>query len=119
MAESWTIAEVADHLGMDAGTLRYYEKRGIVPGPARNSAGHRVYGPGDVHLLEVLMHLKSTGMPLGRIAEFTRLVALDPDGVTERLSLLTDHRVHVREQIAAWQRSLDVIDGKIADYRRR
>lgn len=116
MADHLTITQVAERLGIDADTLRYYERKRVVPAPARDPAGRRRYGEGDVHLLEVLMHLRGTGMPLARIAEFTRLVARDPDGVPERLALLRAHRLHVQAQLDAWTRSLQVIDGKIGDY---
>lgn len=119
MGETWMIAQVADHLNIDADTLRYYERRGVVPAPSRDGAGRRRYRTDDIHLLEVLMHLKGTGMSLARITEFTRLVAADPDGVPERLALLQEHRSHVEAQVASWSRSLHVIDHKIADYTRR
>lgn len=113
---SLSIGRVADHLGLDPDTLRYYERRGVVPGPRRDPAGRRAYRASDVHLLEVLMHLKGTGMPLTQIAEFTRLVASDPEGVPERLELLQEHREQVQNQITGWQKSLAVIDTKIRDY---
>lgn len=114
--ETLTITQVAAHLGVDADTLRYYERKGVAPRADRDAAGRRRYTAMDVHLLEVLMHLKTTGMPLAQIAEFTRLVATDPAGVPERLALLRDHEKHVRGQLAAWQHSLDVINDKITDY---
>lgn len=114
-----SIGEVARRLGLDPDTLRYYERREVIPAPCRNSAGRRIYHEADVHLLEVLLHLKETGMPLASIAEFTRLVATDPDGVPERLALLVDHRDAVHAHIVAWQRSLAVIEKKIDDYRQR
>ena len=117
--ETLTITQVAAHLGLDPDTLRYYERHGVVPAPPRDHAGHRSYQPGDVHLLEVLMHLKDTGMPLAQIAQFTAWVAQDPDGVPERLALLQEHRTHVIDQITTWQHSLDVIDQKIRDYAQR
>lgn len=113
------IAEVARRLGVDADTLRYYERRGVVPGPRRDSRGRRVYTDDDVHLLEVLMHLRATGMPLAEIAEFTRHVADDPRGVPERLELLRAHRLRVQAQVRSWEASLVVVERKIADYERR
>lgn len=70
--------------------------------PGHDGAGRRVYRHDDVHRIEVLLHLRDTGMPLAQIAEFTRLVASDPEGVPERLELLHKHRAHViltREQL--------------------
>lgn len=113
------VGEVAAELGLSTDTLRYYERRGVLPAPIRDSAGRRVYRDADVHLIEVLLHLRDTGMPLARIAQFTRYVAADPDGVPERLALLQQHRERVVAQIERLNGSLAVIDQKIADYRRR
>lgn len=115
----WTIGNVAARVGLDVDTLRYYERRGVLPHPARDAVGRRQYDDNGVHLIEVLLHLKGTGMPLEQIAGFTRLVALDPGGVRERLELLIQHREAVRHQIVEWNGSLQVIDGKIRDYTRR
>ncbi|GAB2485179.1 hypothetical protein GCM10027030_19090 [Luteococcus sediminum] len=52
MTDHRTIAEVAAHLGLEADTLRYYERHGVVPSPSRDTAGRRCYAPSDVHLLE-------------------------------------------------------------------
>lgn len=58
-------------------------------------------------------------MPLARIAEFTRLVASDPDGVPERLELLQEHRAHVIRSLEQLTQALAVIDEKITDYTHR
>lgn len=113
------VGEVAARLGISAETLRYYERRGVLPAPCRDGAGRRVYRDSEVHLIEVLLHLRNTGMPLATIAEFTRHVARDPEGVPERLALLQQHRGQVIEQLDQLNRSLAVIDQKIADYSRR
>lgn len=113
------IGEVATQLGLDPGTLRYFERRGIVPAPARDSAGRRVYSDRAVHLLEVLLHLRRTGMPLAQIADFTRLVSCDPDRVPERLELLISHREQVKAQRDQLDESLNIIEGKIHDYQHR
>jgi DNA-binding transcriptional MerR regulator len=113
------VGEVAAQVGLSTETLRYYERRGVLPAPTRDSAGRRVYRDADVHLIEVLLHLRDTGMPLARIAQFTRYVAADPECVAERLALLQQHRERVLAQIERLNRSLAVIDQKITDYARR
>ena len=114
-----SIGDVAAHLGLDPDTLRYFERRGIVPPPQRDTGGRRVYTDRAVHLLEVLLHLRRTGMPLAEIAQFTQLVSQDPEGVPERLGLLLRHRDRVRAQQEQLERSMFVIEGKICDYEER
>jgi len=114
-----SIGAVAERLGISADTLRYYERTGVVPPADRDARGRRRYAEGHLHLLEVLLHLRNTGMPLTRIAEFTRQVLRDPEGVPERLKLLRDHRAVLAAEIGRLNASLAVVDGKIADYRAR
>lgn len=110
------IGEVARRLGLDPDTLRWFERNGIVPNPARDAGGRRAYTDDNVHLLEVLLHLRDTGMPLAEIAQFTDHVSRDPDGVPERLHLLLGHRSRVRAEQKRTAASLRVIDQKITDY---
>jgi DNA-binding transcriptional MerR regulator len=117
--EAKSVGEVAAQFGLEPDTLRYYERIGVLPAPTRNSSGHRAYTDQDVHLIEVLLHLRDTGMPLTRIAEFTRLVASDPDAAPERLVLLEEHQAEVLKRLRAWQNSLTLIEQKIDDYRSR
>lgn len=119
VAEYWSIGQVAERFNLETDTIRYYERTGVLPAPGRDLAGRRVYTDQDVHLIDVLMHLRDTGMPLARITEFTRLVAADPEGVSDRLALLEDHRATLVVQLRAWQDSLALIDQKITDYRAR
>jgi DNA-binding transcriptional MerR regulator len=90
-----------------------------VPRTSRDARGRRAYTGSDVHLLEVLLHLRDTGMALADIATFTSYVSRDPDAVPERLALLKRHRDTVRAEQQRIARSLAVIDRKIADYRGR
>lgn len=83
-----TIGAAAEHLGLSVDALRYYERAGVIPPAARDAGGRRRYGPEELHLLDVLIHLRDTGMPLARIAEFTRLVQQDPNGVPDRKSVV-------------------------------
>lgn len=107
------IGDVARRLGLDPDTLRWFERQAVVPNPARDSAGRRVYSDDNVHLLEVLLHLRDTGMPLAEIAQFTDHVRRDPDGVPERLDLLLAHRRRVRAEQKRTAASLRVIDRKL------
>jgi DNA-binding transcriptional MerR regulator len=58
-----TIGEVARQAGLRASAIRYYEKAGLLPRPARTS-GRRRYDQGVLELLAVLEHAKACGFTL-------------------------------------------------------
>lgn len=119
MIDTYGIGEAAQRLGLSIDTLRYYEQLGVTPSPARNSRGQRRYTEHNLHLLEVIVHLRRTAMPLQEIKRFTAWVQQDPSGVEQRLEILLHHRQSVIEQIHELNESLTVVDQKIADYRGR
>lgn len=119
MTGNYLIGEAARCVGLSVDALRYYESIGVVPPARRDMAGRRLYRSEDLHLLEILLHLRDTGMPLTEIAQFTRFVQQDPHGVPERLALLRRHRDAIVENIERLTRSLEVIDTKITDYSTR
>ena len=58
-----TIGEVAKKAGLRASAIRYYEKAGLLPNPAR-SGGQRRYGAGILARLAVLERAKNCGFTL-------------------------------------------------------
>jgi DNA-binding transcriptional MerR regulator len=38
-----TVSTLADQAGLSADTVRYYERVGLLPPPARSAAGYRLY----------------------------------------------------------------------------
>ena len=68
-----TIGKVADLAGVSVDTIRYYERVGLLPKPARTPAGYRVYAPGAIHRLAVVRNAQRFGFPLRAIAGFLRV----------------------------------------------
>ena len=46
--------EAARQAGVNAATLRYYERRGLLPEPARTPSGHRHYDEDAVRFLRAI-----------------------------------------------------------------
>lgn len=44
----FTIGKLSRALGIRPDTIRYYERNGLLPPPARSSAGYRTYGDADL-----------------------------------------------------------------------
>jgi DNA-binding transcriptional MerR regulator len=60
-------AEAARRLGVSAKALRLYEQRGLVH-PARNAAGWRSYGPGEITRGAEIVALRALGLSLAQVA---------------------------------------------------
>ena len=95
------IGELAAKAGVDAQTVRYYEREGLVEAPARTAAGYRAYGLAHLERLNFVRHCRSLEMPL---AEIKRLTTLSTDrGVScEQVdALVQTHLERVRAKLGA------------------
>jgi MerR family transcriptional regulator, redox-sensitive transcriptional activator SoxR len=93
---SLSIGEVAARCGLAPSTLRYYERLGLLPAPARRS-GRRRYGDEAMERLTVVVYAKDMGFSLLEIRE------LFTDGKpysTRMRRLATRKLVHVERMIA-------------------
>ncbi|MET1061115.1 MAG: MerR family transcriptional regulator [Nocardioides sp.] len=112
-----TIAEAAEHSGLTAHTLRYYERDGLMLAPVeRSSTGHRRYSERDLTWIELVTRLRATGMPIRDVRRYADLVRAGDGNEPERLALLRDHRRSVLAQLAEVQDHLGAIDRKIGIY---
>jgi DNA-binding transcriptional MerR regulator len=60
--------EVAAAAGVNRETLRYYERRGLVPAPDRSPGGHRLYDEQAVVTLRVIKAAQRLGFTLDEVA---------------------------------------------------
>jgi len=61
--------EVARKASVGVESLRYYERRGLMPAPERSLGGHRVYTDADVTRLRVIRAAARLGFTLAETAE--------------------------------------------------
>ena len=61
--------QVADAVGVNVETLRYYERRGIIAEPARSLGGHRLYPEETVTTLRVIKAAQNLGFTLEEVAD--------------------------------------------------
>ncbi|AZH85048.1 MerR family transcriptional regulator [Plantibacter sp. PA-3-X8] len=115
--EGYAISDVAEQTGLSVHTLRYYERAGLMPRPiGRSSSTHRRYSEGDVSWVVFLTRLRSTGMPIATLREYTELAQRGDDTAEARLELLLRHRISFLARLEEMQQSLKVIDRKIELY---
>ena len=96
-----TIGGLAEAAGVGVETVRYYQRRGLLPEPARPPGEVRRYSEEDVKRLKFIRSAQAAGFTLNEIGE---LIALDA----------SDDRARAREMAQA---RVAAIDGKIAELR--
>ena len=62
-------SQVAAAAGVNAQTLRYYERRGLLAEPDRSLGGHRLYPPETVTVLRVIKAAQRLGFTLDEAAD--------------------------------------------------
>jgi len=60
-------SEVATRAGVNAQTLRYYERCGLLDQPPRSPAGYRDYPPATVPMLRFLKRTQELGFTLSEV----------------------------------------------------
>ncbi|WP_416295765.1 MerR family transcriptional regulator [Paenibacillus illinoisensis] len=112
----YTISEMQSILNINASTLRYYEKEGILPEIERNDGGRRVYREEHVLLMKFLLCLKETGMSIEDLKAYMNLGYQVETMLEDRRDILIQHKKSVEEQISQIQSNLERIKQKIGFY---
>lgn len=76
---AYPISEAARLSGCTPEAIRYYEREGVVPQPARTGSGrYRKYRNGDIDRLRFLRRARDLGFPLAEVRNLLRLAEGDP-----------------------------------------
>lgn len=73
MPESLTIGELAKATRTTAETVRYYERIGLLPEPARTSGNYRAYSRPHLERLSFIRRARDLGFSLDQIRALLRL----------------------------------------------
>jgi len=67
------IGELSKMAGVPIDTVRYYEKRGLIPQPVRSASGYRQYLSSDMTRLKFIVQAKELGFTLDEIGQLLAL----------------------------------------------
>ena len=67
------ISEAAEQAGVNVQTLRYYERRGLLPKPPRRSSGYREFPDQAVRIVRFIKRAQELGFSLDEVEELLRL----------------------------------------------
>jgi MerR family mercuric resistance operon transcriptional regulator len=98
--ETLTISRLAHLGGVNLETVRYYERRGLLPKPPRTQAGYRQFSPDIARRLRFIKRAQALGFSLDEVQELLAL-RIEP----------RKNRANIRARIQA---KIADIDRKIA-----
>lgn len=108
------IGELAhrSHVGID--TVRYYERQGLLPAPARLASGYRRYEQNDVARLRFVRRAKALGFTLVEIRELLSLSSRREDDMGSLKMAVTEKLVDVEVKLAELTRIRDGLRSLVA-----
>lgn len=112
----YSIKDMAEHMGVTAHTLRYYEKEGIIPFVDRDDQGNRVYKDHTIDWLGFIKCLRETGMSIKDLKHFATLSMSGDHTIPERKEILYAHRKIMEKQLEDTITYLKKINWKIEYY---
>lgn len=73
MTSGLTIGRLAEEVGVNIQTIRYYERLNLVNPAIRRPSGYRVYGNEELHRLHFIKNAQTLGFTLREVAELLNL----------------------------------------------
>jgi len=103
-----TIGRIAARAEVGIDTIRFYERRGLLPEPSRTDSGYRLYPPETISRLNFIRRAKALGFSLDEIV--TLLALQDTGGPKAEVKAITHRKLEqVEAKIADLERMRDVL----------
>ena len=109
------IGELSQTTGVDTETIRFYEKSGLLPPPARMDNGYRAYGQAHLERLAFIRHCRALDIPLAEVRQLLDFVD-HPGGDCGNIDLLIDGQL---ARVRARLTSLQALERQLAALRAR
>lgn len=96
-------------------TIRYYEREGLLPRPARSAGNFRLYAPAHLQRLQFIRHCRGLDMSLDEVRTLLRLKDEPGADCRDVNALLDAHIGHVSHRI----RELRALERQLKELRQR
>jgi MerR family mercuric resistance operon transcriptional regulator len=103
------IGELSQRCGVTPDTVRFYERRGLLPKPRRTAAQYRVYTDADEQRLRFIRQAQEWGLSLEDIRELLRLHELRSPDECRRVA------ARLRQRLS----SIDRMIAELTTFKRR
>lgn len=104
MSYTFSIGKLAQQTNVNIDTIRFYERKGLLPDPERRPSGYRIYNTDTANRLRFIVHGKELGFSLLEISDLLTL-KVDPHTSCGDVKLRADAKISsVREKIKSLQK---------------
>src|SRR2546421_3547668 len=100
-------SEVAGRAGVNPQTLRYYERRGLLPRPPRSASGYRSYPDDAVRVIRFVKRAQDLGFSLDEVEELLGLARGGPSSCDTALRVARGRLADLAARIADLERMRD------------
>ena len=108
-----TIGVLSKRTGCNIETIRYYERLGLMPVPARTAGRHRVYTLEHLRQLHFLRRARALGFSLDEVRALLRLSTGGESSCVRVRELAAAHLTEVREKLAGLRAMEQVLEETI------
>jgi len=103
------IGELSHRTGVNIETIRFYERKGILPTPRRSDAGRRVYDESDIRHLNFIHRCRGLGFSLKEVTSLLSLVDAGGDTCKQVHNLTLQHAKEVSAKIRSLKKMETVL----------
>lgn len=93
------VGQVAKAAGVSIQTIRFYERRGLLPVPLRLPSGYRDYPERSVNTVRLIKQMQELGFTLRELHHFIHLLETEPHNPVERRVCVEAKLASIDEQI--------------------
>ncbi|BDC43090.1 MerR family transcriptional regulator [Paraburkholderia terrae] len=94
-----TIGQLAKATGTKVETIRFYEKTGLLPAPARTEGNYRAYATDHLNRLSFIRRARDLGFPLEQVRELLALADDRTRSCSAIDAIASEHRREVERKI--------------------
>ncbi|MDM0042023.1 Cd(II)/Pb(II)-responsive transcriptional regulator [Variovorax sp. J22G21] len=107
------IGDLSSATGVDVGTIRFYERAGLLAEPARQANGYRAYGREHLEGLSFVRHCRALDIPLADIKKLLDFTTSPLEDCAD-INLLVDEQI---ERVRARLKSLKALEKQLTALR--
>lgn len=114
------IGDLSTQASTPVETIRFYEREGLLPEPARTAGNYRIYDAGHVQQLAFIRHCRALDMALDEIRVLLRLkedTSKSCEAVNQVLDEHIEHVAHRLQELKALQKQLVALRGQCSQKR--